>query len=57
MMIDPPSGWRYGFPARYNKEEHGDMGEFLAQRGYPRDEIDFALQHMRCWNEEDKNSS
>ena len=57
MMIDPPSGWLYGFPARYNKEEHGDLGEFLAQRGYPREDIDFALKHMRCWDEEDENSS
>lgn len=51
MMIDPPSGWKYGFPIPYNFEKDGDMGEFLARKGYPRDDIDFALRHIRCWKE------
>lgn len=50
MIIDPPSGWKYGFPRRYTKED-GDLGEFLAKHGYPRDDIDFALRHMRMLSE------
>lgn len=58
MLIDPPGGWRYGFPKKYSKED-GDIGEFLVKHGYPREEVDFALRHLRCissdesWTEED----
>lgn len=50
MIIDPPSGWKYGFPKRYTKAD-GDLGEFLAKNGYPRDDIDFALRHLRMISE------
>ena len=49
MMIDPPEGWRYGFPRLYNGAKDGTMREFLLSHGYPRKRVDFALQHMRCW--------
>jgi len=49
MMVDPPSGWRYGFPKVYLKDRDGDLGEFLAVNGYPRSEIDFALRYLRMW--------
>ena len=44
-MVDPPSGWRYGFPAvlkpNYKKQ--------LEDSGYPKDEIPFALENSRYW--------
>ena len=52
MMIDPPSGWRYGFPVAYNAEKDGDLGEFLVKKGYPVDDVDFGLRWLRCWEEE-----
>lgn len=47
MLVDPPSGWRYGFPKVYSKKEHGDLGQFLVDNGYPLDDLDFALRHCR----------
>ena len=47
MFIDPPSGWRYGFPKAYDKEKDGNMDDFLRHHGYPEEDINFALEHMR----------
>ena len=51
IMVDPPSGWRYGFPKLWNGEEQLDL--FLANHGYPSHEIEFALNYMRMWPAED----
>lgn len=40
MMIDPPSGWMYGFPIRYDEEVDGNIVDFLVAHGYPREVID-----------------
>ena len=52
ILIDPPSGWQYGFPARYIKEEHGTMEDFLRFKKYPEKDIAFAMQYMRHIGEE-----
>lgn len=52
MMIDPPSGWRYGFPRKYNRDKDGDLSEFLIHHGYPEDDVDFALRYIRSWDDE-----
>ena len=34
INVDPPSGWRYGFPRVYDRLEHGpDMLAWLVQEG------------------------
>ena len=41
QMIDPPAGWRYGFPKPYvpeNDLEHLD--DWLLANGYPQREVD-----------------
>lgn len=52
IMVDPPSGWMYGFPLPYDAKKDGDLGEFFAKNGYPKEEIDFALRHTRFWKPE-----
>jgi hypothetical protein len=51
VMVDPPSGWAYGFPKLWDGEEPLDM--FLYKHGYPQSEIAFALNYMRMWPVED----
>ena len=53
ILVDPPSGWQYGFPARYIKEEHGTMEQFLRMKKYPEKDIAFAMQNMRHIGEEE----
>lgn len=47
VLVDPPSGWMYGFPRSYNKDKDGDLGSFLVKHGYPSEDLDFALRFCR----------
>ncbi len=48
MMIDPPSGWRYGFPKPLTKEANGRTLEWLVDNGYPQKLIDQMGDHFYC---------
>ena len=50
LWIDPPSGWLYGFPAIWDDSMWPDIEVFLAFKGYPEDDIDFAMKYMRMWS-------
>lgn len=48
LMIDPPSGWKYGFPI-YVDEEEGrrvldmslpELTDYLLEQGYPHDKVE-----------------
>lgn len=59
-MIDPPSGWRYGFPKAYDRVTDGDdVMAWLAREGYPQTEIDRLGDqfHVRQWYESDPDSA
>jgi hypothetical protein len=51
-MVDPPSGWKYGFPMPYDEEKDGPLEDFLRSKGYPEKDIDFACSYVRVWEEE-----
>jgi len=41
FLIDPPSGWMYGFPKEFYPGNWGeDMIKFCVANGYPQKEID-----------------
>lgn len=44
-IVDPPEGWKYGFPAPLEK----DYKKQLYKAGYPENMIDLALKHSRYW--------
>ncbi len=50
-MIDPPSGWRYGFPKPIPEDQLGRTREWLVENGYPQSEIDALGDrfYYRCW--------
>ena len=54
MMIDPPSGWKYGFPKVLPEEAKGHNLEWLVENGYPQSEIDSLGKYFycRCWEQE-----
>jgi uncharacterized protein Smg (DUF494 family) len=43
LIVDPPSGWRYGFPAELQE----DYAQQLKDAGYPEKDIPMALKHSR----------
>jgi hypothetical protein len=53
-MIDPPSGWKYGFPKALPDPEPDDLIEWLVASGYPKESIDQLGKHFffRMWEEE-----
>lgn len=58
MMVDPPSGWKYGFPKILPKEATGRNLEWMVENGYPQFEIDKMKDHFYCryWEEEFEES-
>jgi len=52
-MIDPPSGWKYGFPKPIPKDRLKDVNTWLIEQGYPQSEIDSLGEHFYCryWEE------
>jgi hypothetical protein len=54
-MIDPPLGWRYGFPKQL-PDDVKDLRRWLLDQGYPESDVDFAVAHCRYWEEETSDS-
>ena len=59
-MVDPPSGWKYGFPKPLPDDypEDASVTPWLLSEGYPQSEIDAWGNHFYCryW-EVDENES
>lgn len=48
QMIDPPDGWRYGFPKVIPKDQMHRTLEWLVENGYPQEEIDRCGSFFYC---------
>lgn len=59
-IIDPPEGWKYGFPMPIPKESDKwtfeELRNWLVKQGYPGKTIDNYGDHFHCryWNQEQK---
>ena len=49
--IDPPSGWKYGFP-KILPDYVINIKQWLINNGYPQEEIDNGGMHYRTWIDE-----
>lgn len=67
-MVDPPSGWKYGFPksvpsehvVHYGGEDYGlsddfDLVEWIISEGYPQKELDNCGGNLICRHWYEKN--
>ena len=36
VLVDPPSGWKYGFPRLYDRKHDGPLLKWLVANGYPQ---------------------
>lgn len=50
LLVDPPSGWMYGFPAPLED----DYENQLRKAGYPEKDIPLALKHSRYIGEREE---
>jgi hypothetical protein len=58
LIIDPPSGWQYGFPKPVPEgvmKSDSLLRLWLMDQGYPVDDIDLAMKHSRYWENTDEN--
>lgn len=53
-IIDPPTGWKYGFPKPI-PEDVRDLRAWLVEQGYPECDLELALKYSRYWEEEEDN--
>jgi hypothetical protein len=58
MWVDPPEGWKFGFPAIYDPNTDGQMSEWIVRKGYPLLTIKEYGDSwaVRCWPVEMKPS-
>ncbi len=59
-MIDPPSGWKYGFPKALPDHKPECIHQWLLDNGYPQEEIDKhsgGYFYYRVWEEEQDDNS
>jgi hypothetical protein len=56
-IIDPPSGWKYGFPKPIPEDRRKDSLVWLVEQGYPQSEIDALGEHFYCryWEQPDED--
>lgn len=49
VIVDPPSGWNYGFPKAYRLDNPpDDLHEWLITNGYPKEEIELLENSFYC---------
>jgi hypothetical protein len=51
LVVDPPSGWLYGFPAPLQD----DYSKQLKEAGYPKKDMELALDYSRYWEIDDES--
>lgn len=54
IMIDPPSGWMYGFPKPYTPKKGQSTIDWLKENGYPAEKLKDGLAWCRFWEVEDE---
>ncbi len=53
-MVDPPTGWLYGFPKEL-PEGVTDIRQWLIDNGYPEHEADLGVKYLRQWEKQDES--
>jgi hypothetical protein len=55
-IIDPPSGWKYGFPKPIPEDRKNDVLVWLVEQGYPQSEIDNLEDYFPCryWEQDEQ---
>lgn len=54
VWVDPPSGWKYGFPKMWDCK--GEMYDWLVSEGYPESEIQAYGEYffIRSWDADEE---
>lgn len=55
FYVDPPGGWKHGFPRPYNMKTDGPLREFFIKNGYPEKDATWAANNCRFFGVEEYN--
>jgi len=55
IWVDPPEGWKFGFPAIYDPDTDGQLSDWIVRKGYPLLTIkEYGdAWAVRCWPAEE----
>jgi hypothetical protein len=48
ILIDPASGWQYGFPKPYTKPDDQSLKDWLIENGYP-EKLAQEVEENKIW--------
>lgn len=51
LVVDPPSGWKYGFPRIWDKDKYPTLTHLLVSYNYPQADLELANRYTRMWEE------
>lgn len=54
VWVDPPSGWKYGFPCIWDDEEYSELEDLYDAKGYPESLREHAWIRMWPVSEEEQ---
>lgn len=54
QWVDPPSGWRWGFPKLWDPQISPDIAQWFVEQGLPQTELEFALRYSRYWSADEQ---
>lgn len=59
IWVDPPEGWRYGFPKVWDNELHTNLYHWLDDHGYPPNVRESYGEYfmIRQWKVEDDTAA
>jgi hypothetical protein len=46
-LLDPPGGWRFGFPLEFDPDPGESLRDWMVRKGYPVENVDFAMKWLR----------
>lgn len=54
QWVDPPSGWRWGFPKMWDPRTDPDIKQWFIEQGLPETELEFAMNWSRYWSADEQ---
>jgi len=53
LYVDPPSGWRYGFPKVWDEDRDGPLTQWLEAQGYPVESYPNVIRFWEAGDDEE----
>lgn len=48
-MVDPPRGWMYGFPKKWDVDKEPDINKWMIKEGMPKEAVEEIEKYGLCY--------